>query len=250
MTSMLPDQLVCAALALGESSSGGGCLAAGRGHGGGLVGRRAAAGGAGRGGWRFAGPGAGPEPGLDLDAAGDEIRRGGDPLGAAFCALRDPARRRPLGQTFTPPAVIESMISWAAGTGCGPARVGRPRFRIGPVPHRGRSPVARGQPGRGGDRPGGRDHRPGQPGRGRAGRTVPDHPRRLPRRGPPARPRPDPVPGQPALRPASPDRAGMEGLAAPRGGWAGPAGQRAGRAARHTSSWPPRGTRSQGISAR
>ena len=74
-------------------------------------------------------------PGLDLDAARDEIRRGGDPLGAAFCALRDPARRRPLGQTFTPPAVIDSMISWAAGTGCGPARVvdpgsGSARFLI------------------------------------------------------------------------------------------------------------------------
>ena len=72
---------------------------------------------------------------FDVDAARDEIRCGGDPLGAAFCALRDPARRRPLGQTFTPAAVIESMISWAAGTGCCPARVvdpgaGSARFLI------------------------------------------------------------------------------------------------------------------------
>ena len=61
--------------------------------------------------------------GFDIDAARDEIRCGGDPLGAAFCALRDPARRRPLGQTFTPRPVIESMIAWAAGTGCRPSRV-------------------------------------------------------------------------------------------------------------------------------
>jgi hypothetical protein len=72
---------------------------------------------------------------FDVDAARDEIRCGGDPLGAAFCALRDPARRRPLGQTFTPGAVIKSMISWAAGTGCCPARVvdpgaGSARFLI------------------------------------------------------------------------------------------------------------------------
>jgi hypothetical protein len=65
----------------------------------------------------------------------DEIRRGGDPLGEAFCALRAPARRRPLGQTFTPPMIIESMISWAASAGSRPARVvdpgsGSARFLI------------------------------------------------------------------------------------------------------------------------
>ena len=85
-----------------------------------------------------------PGPGFDADAARAEIRRGGDPLGEAFCALRGPARRRPLGQTFTPPTIIESMIAWAAGTGT-PAGPGRgPGHRIGPVPHRGRAPVARG----------------------------------------------------------------------------------------------------------
>lgn len=72
---------------------------------------------------------------FDADAARDEIRRGGDPLGEAFCALREPARRRPLGQTFTPLVIIDSMISWAAGTGCRPARVvdpgaGSARFLI------------------------------------------------------------------------------------------------------------------------
>jgi adenine-specific DNA-methyltransferase len=76
-----------------------------------------------------------PGPGFDADAAQAEIRRGGDPLGEAFCALRGPARRRPLGQTFTPPTIIESMIAWAAGTGTRPARVvdpgtGSARFLI------------------------------------------------------------------------------------------------------------------------
>jgi adenine-specific DNA-methyltransferase len=82
-----------------------------------------------------AGPGGPAPPWLDPDTVRDEIRRGGDPLGMAFCALRDPARRRPLGQTFTPPAVIDRMVSWAAGTGDGLARVvdpgsGSARFLI------------------------------------------------------------------------------------------------------------------------
>ena len=55
--------------------------------------------------------------------ARDRIRAGQDPLGDAFCALRSPAGRRVLGQTFTPPPVIESMIGWAAGTLIRPARV-------------------------------------------------------------------------------------------------------------------------------
>ena len=58
-----------------------------------------------------------------VTAARNRIRAGEDPLGDAFCALRSPAGRRALGQTFTPPPVIESMIAWAAGTGIRPARV-------------------------------------------------------------------------------------------------------------------------------
>ncbi len=61
--------------------------------------------------------------GTEAAAARDRIRAGEDPLGDAFCALRGPSGRRVLGQTFTPPAVIESMIAWAAGTGIRPARV-------------------------------------------------------------------------------------------------------------------------------
>jgi adenine-specific DNA-methyltransferase len=58
-----------------------------------------------------------------LAAVRDQIRAGEDPLGQAFCALRGPAGRRSLGQTFTPPLIIASMIAWAEGTGIRPARV-------------------------------------------------------------------------------------------------------------------------------
>jgi adenine-specific DNA-methyltransferase len=44
----------------------------------------------------------------------DLILAGEDPLGDAFCRLRDPARRRPAGQTFTPRPVVQSMVGWAA----------------------------------------------------------------------------------------------------------------------------------------
>ena len=44
----------------------------------------------------------------------DQILAGGDPLGEAFCRLRDAARRRPAGQTFTPAPVVQSMVGWAA----------------------------------------------------------------------------------------------------------------------------------------
>jgi hypothetical protein len=57
------------------------------------------------------GPGCTP----DLARVRDLIQAGQDPLGEAFCRLRGRAERRALGQTFTPPPVIDSMISWAAG---------------------------------------------------------------------------------------------------------------------------------------
>jgi hypothetical protein len=41
---------------------------------------------------------------------------GEDPLGQAFCRIRPPERRRGAGQTFTPAAVVDSMISWAGRT--------------------------------------------------------------------------------------------------------------------------------------
>ena len=42
------------------------------------------------------------------------IRAGEDPLGQAFCRIRPPEQRRGAGQTFTPLAVVDSMISWAS----------------------------------------------------------------------------------------------------------------------------------------
>lgn len=45
------------------------------------------------------------------------IRSGHDPLGDAFCTVRSPEQRRPLGQTYTPPKIIQSMIGWAADQG-------------------------------------------------------------------------------------------------------------------------------------
>jgi adenine-specific DNA-methyltransferase len=45
------------------------------------------------------------------------IRAGHDPLGDAFCAIRSPEQRRPLGQTYTPSKIIKSMIGWAADQG-------------------------------------------------------------------------------------------------------------------------------------
>ena len=50
------------------------------------------------------------------------IRAGEDPLGQAFCRIRPPEQRRGAGQTFTPAAVVDSMISWAGRT-LTPARV-------------------------------------------------------------------------------------------------------------------------------
>jgi adenine-specific DNA-methyltransferase len=52
----------------------------------------------------------------------DRIRAGEDPLGEAFCLIRKPPQRRKAGQTFTPAPVVDSMVSWAAGS-LVPARV-------------------------------------------------------------------------------------------------------------------------------
>jgi hypothetical protein len=52
----------------------------------------------------------------------DLIREGQDPLGEAFCRIRSTEERRPLGQTYTPAPIIQSMVDWAADAGT-PARV-------------------------------------------------------------------------------------------------------------------------------
>ena len=45
-----------------------------------------------------------------------EIRCGADPLGEAFCQLRSPERRRQDGAVYTPPALVDAMLSWAETT--------------------------------------------------------------------------------------------------------------------------------------
>ncbi|WP_439951815.1 XamI family restriction endonuclease [Mycobacterium avium] len=50
------------------------------------------------------------------------IKRGIDPLGAAYATLLSPQQRRPLGQTYTPPAIVEAMTAWAADQGT-PTRI-------------------------------------------------------------------------------------------------------------------------------
>jgi adenine-specific DNA-methyltransferase len=43
-----------------------------------------------------------------------EIQRKRDPLGDAFAVLRTPAERRERGATYTPFAIVEAMVNWAA----------------------------------------------------------------------------------------------------------------------------------------
>lgn len=58
---------------------------------------------------------------VELDGFRAAIERGEDPLGDAFCALRSPVERRPLGATYTPHAIVSAMTAWASKTT--PARV-------------------------------------------------------------------------------------------------------------------------------
>lgn len=50
------------------------------------------------------------------------IRLGDDPLGEAFTRLRSPRQRRSLGAVYTPPAMVDAMVSWIAERG-DPSRV-------------------------------------------------------------------------------------------------------------------------------
>lgn len=44
------------------------------------------------------------------------IDRGEDPLGDAFCLMRNADARRPLGATYTPSAIVDAMVKWARHT--------------------------------------------------------------------------------------------------------------------------------------
>lgn len=54
-----------------------------------------------------------PDDVPDLDALRARVVAGEDPLGEAFALLRSPAQRRPLGQTYTPAPIVNSMVAWA-----------------------------------------------------------------------------------------------------------------------------------------
>lgn len=49
-----------------------------------------------------------------LETLRDLIRSGSDPLGEAFCTLRTPDERRISGATYTPIAIVQTMVDWAA----------------------------------------------------------------------------------------------------------------------------------------
>lgn len=50
------------------------------------------------------------------------IRRGEDPLGAAFSLIRSSAERRSSGATYTPPQIVKAMMAWASEQAC-PQRI-------------------------------------------------------------------------------------------------------------------------------
>ena len=54
---------------------------------------------------------------IKLSSLRDLISAGFDPLGEAFCTLRSPAARRENGATYTPGAIVRSMVEWAADRG-------------------------------------------------------------------------------------------------------------------------------------
>ena len=61
------------------------------------------------------GPPAARPPGRGvLEVFRDRIRAGGDPLGQAFCRIRTPEKRREQGATYTPQAIVDNMLAWAA----------------------------------------------------------------------------------------------------------------------------------------
>ena len=49
-----------------------------------------------------------------VEALRQSIHDGLDPLGDAYCTIYSPEDRRPLGQTYTPQLIINSMVKWAA----------------------------------------------------------------------------------------------------------------------------------------
>lgn len=70
-----------------------------------------------------------------IAAARKHLRRGADPLGDAFCAIRSPDVRRSKGATYTPPAIVNAMLKWSVAACPKPSRivdpgVGSARFLV------------------------------------------------------------------------------------------------------------------------
>jgi len=57
-----------------------------------------------------------------LETLREAIRKGADPLGEAFCALRSAAQRRASGAIYTPAPIVQFMMKWLADQGL-PERV-------------------------------------------------------------------------------------------------------------------------------
>lgn len=53
----------------------------------------------------------------------DQISQGKDVLGAEFCRLRSREKRRQTGATYTPPPIVNAIVSWAKGVNPSPNRV-------------------------------------------------------------------------------------------------------------------------------
>ena len=54
---------------------------------------------------------------LTVGETRDRIDAGADPLGEAFCAIRSKTLRRANGAVYTPPAIVDAMLSWAETAG-------------------------------------------------------------------------------------------------------------------------------------
>lgn len=63
-----------------------------------------------------------PPTECEVDWIRNLIQSGEDPLGDAYCTIRSPQERRPLGQTYTPRSIVKSMVAWASDRGA-PVRV-------------------------------------------------------------------------------------------------------------------------------
>lgn len=63
-----------------------------------------------------------PVPSASVDAVCRLIKAGHDPLGTLFCRIRAPEIRRAKGAVYTPTAIVDAMLNWAA-LHASPARV-------------------------------------------------------------------------------------------------------------------------------